>query len=326
MPKNNNNKQAKSKKSAAKRGQPKPSKKKGGMRASLDQAARDYVRLVKDPCNAPLTKAIWPGAGGSFIGRFESDAIFFSGATETAGALVWCPTACSVYTGSAAWTSDTASTSLSYVTNGSPGYGFLANGGLAQGVRCVAACLQVMYPGTELNRSGVVGLGVSQFSSFVGSIATASGGMNQVTNAAAIRSLCAHTERMPDTMSEVIWYPGTGDMSFQNVKNTAIPAVEFIQDVSDTNALYVSASGFPVSTGIRVRMVAVYEWQPIPSVGLVAQAEFPRSRNNINEVLMALNDSGGTNWFINSFKKAMPYIGSAITYGAKLLGPAMAAL
>jgi hypothetical protein len=140
---------------------------------------------------------------------------------------------------------------------------------------------------------------------------------------------------MPQQMCEIIWFPGNGDQ--RQVANLAAETqIDVLNENSGSNAIVFSASGFKAAVGIRVRCVAVYEWVPKLSAntggttnGFVATVETPKSTNTLNDILMALPKAGGTNWFINAWAKAKPYLktaGNVISYGAKMLGPALAVL
>lgn len=293
----------------------------------LDLAAREYRDLIADPCNAKLVNSIWTGSNGSFVSRFETDFIIFNDATATAGILVFVPGTNQIYTNSSGiLTNDTATATLGTGAQPGPGQTFLS--GSAGNIRAVASCMQVSYPGTELTRSGIIGLGVTNFGTFAQNLSTANGGGNTTTTAAAVRTLCQHTERMPQSMGEVTWFPNTGDqIAFE--QNSARPLTEQTTESSPKNCMILSVAGLPLATGVRVRIVNVVEWTPRTGQGMVATAEVPRSSNTINDILRSLPATKGTNWFINAYKKWSPTlgaIGSTISYGAKMLGPAMALL
>lgn len=292
----------------------------------LDTAAATYARLVRDPCNAPLTRTIWPGSGGALVSRFETDFISFAGATETAAAVAFVPGVNQLFYNSTAATADTTATTLTTGALVPPGSTFLSAS--AGTIRCVAACLQISYPGTELNRSGIVSLGVVPFGTLLPNVATSVGGGNTNTSVSQLRTLCQHTERMPQNHAEVTWFPGSGD-TLPFATQFGSSGANIAEDAQNKNALVATMSGFPVGVGVRIRLVYVCEWTPRLNQGQVATAEVPASRSSLNDVLIALHKTGGTNWFINSWQKASPYLkaaGSVISYGAKMLGPAMAAL
>lgn len=296
-------------------------------RSLLDAPAAALARLIQDPCNAPLTSTIWPGSAGSYVSRFESDFVIFTGATDTAGILAYVPGVNNSWVNATALSSDTGLTGFTLAgAFGSPGNTFLQ--ATAGSIRAVASCIQVSYPGSELTRAGIVALGTMRFGDVARAVTTANGGQNIATSAADMRTICQHTERMPTQMAEILWMPGGGDQSpylLGQPGNTA----QFVDEASTRNALVVSVSGFPVNTGVRIRIVSVIEWTPKTSQGMVSSVEVPKSNNSLNDILRALPASGGTSWFINAWAKAKPYLkaaGSVINYGAKILGPAMLAL
>jgi len=288
---------------------------------ALDAAARDYANLIANPCTARLTNTIWPGTAGSIVSRFESDFITFDGAGITAGTLSFIPGVLGVYATSAL--TDTTAVNFIDLSTQTPGYGFLTT--VASSVRCVAACLQVSFPGTELTRSGIVSLGVHPFSTVAPNLTGAAGGGGITTTVGQIRTLTQHTERTPQNMAEVTWMPGPGDsdwFEFVGTSNT-----DKVDAACPKNALTMTVAGLPAATGVRIRFVSVVEWTPRNAQGLVSAIEVPKSSNTINDVLRALPANLGTSWFINAYKRAQPYIkaaNSVINYGSKLLGPAMA--
>lgn len=290
----------------------------------LDAAASDYMRLIKDPCNAKLCNTIWPGTSGSLVSRFESDFILWND-TSTSGVLAFVPGANALYYNGTVMTLDTTASTIGSDPAKAPGNSFLT--ATASGVRAVACCLEISFPGTELNRSGIVALGQAPFSTFVPNVLTAGGGGNVTLTASNVRTLAQHTERMPQDRAEILFQPGPGDQNWYEF-NTAQSASASIDDIADKNCLFMSVSGLPATTGVRIRIVNVVEWMPKAAQGLVASVQPPPSKNTLNDVLRALPQSGGTNWFINAYKKAAPYvrtIGSIISYGAKVIGPALAA-
>lgn len=295
-------------------------------RPLLDKAAAEYAALIKDPCNARLTNTIWPGAEGSIVSRFESDQIIFNDATATAGLLVFVPNNQSVWRNATLATSDTTTTTISNIAAG-PGATFaFASCGT---IRCVAACAQISFPGTELNRSGLVSCGVMPFGDFYLNIDTSAGGVAAptATTVANVRTLTQHVERTPQNMCEVTWFPGPGDMKPWTPGQGASNQTAITQ-TGDCNALVLTCAGLPAGVGARVRFVAVYEWTPKQAQGLVSTVEAPRSSNSLNDVLRVLHGNG-PNWFINAYQKAAPYLratGSIIGYAAKTLGPALLAM
>lgn len=291
----------------------------------LDAAARDYAALIADPCNAKLTSTIWNGSGGSFVSRFESDFIIGQGAGVTCAALVYVPNSNVVWVSDVALLTDSTAMHLAESPGAGPGYQFLENAG---NIRAVASCVQLSFPGTEVDRSGIVSGGVMSFGSVAPYVLTAEGGESAVTKVGSLRSLSQHTERMPQDMMEITWSPGSGDMRLAPAKFQPTDEAD-IERYAESNAIVVTASGFKAAVGVRIRIVTVFEWTPSSGDGFVAAVEVPKSSNTLNDVLRAIPASKGTAWWINAYKKALPYAraaGSVISYGAKVLGPALLAL
>lgn len=250
----------------------------------LDKPAADLARLLADPCGAPVVHTISPGTNGAFILRLEADNIIFSGATETAGIFYWVPGAFRAFGGSS--TGDAVAATLIAQTSFIPGFNFLSNYSTA---RCVAACAQVMFPGTELQRSGVVSMGVIPAGVLTDVIPATFGGTAGNTTVANVRAASQIVARTPDMTQEVRWRPGQGDSEDVDLVALNQTPNNFPVVARGKNALVITASGLPVNVGIRIRCVAVYEVTPKSSQGLVASVETTRSSNNMTEVLQTLD-------------------------------------
>lgn len=236
-----------------------PKKKVTRRKRAMSRMTPEYAQLLADPCTGPLVRSSASTAGASVV-RFESDFIIGNGATDTAGFLLWTPNnrnadAGNVYgfgtlVGLAA--SDTASITPSAGGSGTyfPGNTFLATN--AGSYRTLAACIQVYWPGSELNRAGIV------------SVAQCTNGLLKTTdsvNVAALRSQCPVVRRMPTNFLEAKFGPGFADGMFHDPTTGK-------QEESGLGAILVTWAGLPVATGVRLRLVAVYEWTPKVS-GLV---------------------------------------------------------
>lgn len=280
---------------------------------TMDRAAVEWAQLMKDPCNARLTFPCYPSSsGGTVLIRFEADAILASGATETALTLVYVPGAFSMFNNVTALTSDNLGTVLQNVPASLPfpGYSYLNNN--ANAFRCVAACAQVSYPGTELNRSGILGMGVADSAVLATNMQTADGGGNININAGQLRTLCQHVERMPASVTEVRWFPGEDDAKVYSPGSNHLSRAN---ECEGRNAIIISASGFPGSTGVRVRCVAIYEVSLGAGQGQVASISPPASNNTPNQVVKALYDSD-PKWYIEFAGKAGRAVSSVISYAA----------
>lgn len=283
------------------------------MKGNLDQASRDYAALLADPCNAQLTRTVWPGAGGSFVSRFETDFIMVNDAISTGGALVYSPgfgAGPNASLGnSVACATDTTGFNLT-APQPAPGTSFLATVDL---FRPVAACAEIYWPGTELNRSGIVALGVVDTT-----VTTVfSTGLN--CTLAKLRSFCQHTERMPVDKATVNWRPGASDSDAAGSSTTI--------STGGRMSLLLVASGFPINTGVRIRIVVAMEWWPQPGTGFVSSVPKSVTTYTANDVLTYLDRTG--NWLFNTYKRYSPIVNNvarAVSYGAKTFGPAMLAI
>jgi hypothetical protein len=256
----------------------------------LDEAATQWARLLNDPCNAPLAHGCFPTAMGGMLQRFEADFLVSTSGTSTAGAMLFSPgmvvasgatgQGSVLYLDSASDT--TAFTSWSIANASQPGYNNVLN---TSGVRTIAACAQIMWPGSELNRSGVVGLGCVPATIITPNV----GGSFSVSS---LRTCCPMVVRMPESVAEVKWRPGELDEKYDNPNFGGTAA-----NGDGRNSLLITYSGIPVSTGVRIRLVVVYEMVFGSNQGTVINNTTPpgpQSKNTVNEIFHALDTAG--NW------------------------------
>lgn len=274
--------------------------------SGLDGPASQYARLLRDPCNGPLVASVFPGANGAMLARFEYDSVISTGGTETGAALYFVPNWIRNYASlnavgfpNLAVTTDATGFNLTNSsTNWQPGFGFLyAN---ASAVRCVSACLQATYMGSENNRQGLIAMGNAPAGLFAPN-----------TNTGQLRTAAQHVQRVPDSTIEVKWVPAAADAEFVNPAwNSAPQASEYTK-----NGMFVSLTGMPAGYGgLRVRMVAVYEWQPALNIGLpvAPQIYHSTSRNTIDDVLRALQNTG--DWVISTGLPVAKTVGKLAKY------------
>lgn len=242
---------------------------------NLTEAEYKYAALLADPCNGPLVAGCFGDGSGGMVSRFESDGILGDGTGVTSTALAFVPGA------AAAWTSGTNSDFATPVWNGVsaslvPGGSFLTtNSGQ---FRCLAACVQVYWPGTEFNRQGLVSMVQT----------TANVVNNASANVAAIRAASTHVCRMPENYVELKWVPSEWELEMRSKAVTASH-----EEFSRFSALLVTFSGLPPATPVRYRMVGVYEWVPAVQVGLAAINTNPApSQGQLNRVLAYLGNAG----------------------------------
>lgn len=285
-----------------KRASPRVGMQRNTRRVGLDGPALQYARLLQDPCSAPLTHPIYGGGESGILTRFESDFIMLVGATDTAGLLAWTPGGIGT-TGAlpshlffAGATSTSAAATVAATTSNvfAPGLVFLAANSNA--ARCVSACMQIYWPGSEANRQGIVATGVTSGNAIqLGASVTVDGVSNMLTV----------FERMPTDYAEIKWKPADGDqITIPPGTNTAAA------ELARKNSLVMCIKGIPVSTGVRVRLVAVYEWQPILSDGITNPVTNDSPSSNSLEQVLAYLSSVNPNWLYKSAGVAMRMAGA----------------
>jgi hypothetical protein len=257
----------------------------------LDKAARDYARLLADPCGAPLVQGIAPSSSGTIVVRLESDAILFNGAGQTAGAFYWIPGAARAFANAA--TTDSASFTFPLPNYPVPGATYIGNYASA---RAISACVQVMYPGSELNRSGVISVGVVGAGALTNILPVSFGGAGGNTTVGNLRTMCQHVYRTPHDVREIRFRPGAGDEQPTDLPGLTATPASLPVAARGRNAFLVTASGLPDAVGVRLRCVCIYELTPVTGLGMVSSVETTRSINTQTQVVQAL-DARNPHWY-----------------------------
>jgi hypothetical protein len=271
----NNNKRA----GKAAAGAMRPRRSRGGG-AVLDGAATEYARLLMDPCGARIVHPIFPGGDAGYLFRADSFVTVGVGATDTCGIVHWCPgylnASNSDLIGGSAATATTSITTIA-VSPSSPGKVFLQT--QARGVRCVAACLKVTFPGNEAQRAGRIHYGQTTAGLFdVGE------GVTTDNVAQALQ----HYTRTPADIIEMIWRPNIADTEFNDASATSSAQVR-----DRKSALTMAYAGLPAGVGLTLHFTAVYEWTPATGVGIGHNTMGKAvSRNTLDDVLDAIKSTG----------------------------------
>lgn len=252
----------------------------------LDPQARAYARLLANPCSAPLAHPVYQGGEGGMLARYETSFTFAGSATDTAGLFIWAPGCISPTQGTGVYTAANSSTATILSTGGSGTYvpGLPALQSIASSARIVSACVQVMWPGTEFNRQGFVSCGQ------VSGALLKEGTTGAVLSVDNVRPLLTFGQRIPTDAAEIRFRPFSGDAAWTD------PSVD--DSVAATNgAIALAFYGLPVSTGVRMRIVAVYEYTPKFSTSqAIPVASRTTSGNTQNEVITSL-DKNDPNWY-----------------------------
>lgn len=283
MAKKNTGPSASTKKAPKPRPKSQPAVGGGSVKAAknaLDQNAQSYARLMFDPCNAPLVHPVYPGGDSGFLFRAESFATFANEATSTSGYVHWAP---GYVNGSStellvnASTAGNVATANTALGSAGPGKAFLSAN--AKGVRCVAACIKVTYPGAESTRAGRLHYGLTN------------AGMIDVANSIAPDSVAQtlqHYTRTPPETVELVWKPNVADTEFNDPSEVANAQIR------DRKAsLTVAWAGIPVATGMTFHFTAIYEWTPATGLGVGHNSLGKNlSRNSLDDVVDFLVRTG----------------------------------
>lgn len=246
---------------------------KSGATLSLSDAGVRYAKLLADPCNGDLVNGPFGDGQGGMVARFEREYMVNVTATDANAFLAYVPSTGAVYISSVALPTDTTPfTMIPMAPNGWPGYTFLQPN--SSHIRPLAACVQVYWPGSELNRQGVVSLGRHNAEVF-----------NDTLDVSSLRAQANYIKRMPADCFEMLWRPTESD----TIGREWIPAPSVF---SGTTAIVFTATGIPVSTGVRIRVVGVFEWMPDPTSGFKNVIVRNPSPHRLADILAFLDRTG----------------------------------
>jgi hypothetical protein len=254
---------------------PKTAQRQAG-RLSLGDAGSRYAKLLANPCTADLCNGPFGDGFGGLVARFEREYVINNSATDVAAFVGYTPATGVVCINATPITdATTALTPTGLLAASNPGYSFLSSN--ASAVRPLAACMQIYWPGSELNRQGIVSLGRHNAEIYNDATLSVDG----------LRTQANYIKRMPDDMFEIVWRPTERDLMGQDWGPTIPPLAQ-----SSFTTLVGTATGIPVSTGIRIRIVAVYEWMPDPASGFKNVIVKSVQPHRLADILAALDRAG----------------------------------
>lgn len=273
----------------------------GGLQ--LDTAGTRYAQLLVDPCRGPLVNAPFGDGQSGMVSRFETDLIVNATATETCAYLAFVPSTAQVFGTGTLLTTDTTTFTGNGAALAGPGAAFLS--GTPSSFRGISACVQVMYPGSELTRAGVVSVGQMTCANIGGTTLSTS----------TLRGVSQVQERTPSTTIELKWRPNNYDMEYTQWASDYTVSTVW----NKRSCIVVTAAGLPVNTGIRIRVILVAEWIPGTASGInIPGTPAVTSRNSMADVLRKLDGFG--NWMYSSSVAAgraasSLYAGGSAAYG-----------
>lgn len=265
-------------------------------RAGLDYLALSYARLLADPCAAPLVHPVYPGGDAGFLFRAESIVTYGVASGQTAGVFHWVPgypNSDSTHLLSGGTATGTALMSANGAN--SPGSAFLQSN--VRGVRCVAACVKVTFPGAESARAGRLHYGH-----------TTAGLIDAAENVIVdnVAQVLQHYTRTPADTVEIVWKPNIADTELNDPSALASPTLR-----DRKSSITVAWAGLPAAVGLTFHMTAVYEWTPATGLGIGNNATGKNtSTNTMDQVLDYLSQNG-----FNYIRQAGMSVGSALGAG-----------
>jgi hypothetical protein len=245
---------------------------------SMDGRVRNHVRMLLDPCNAPLAPTAYRGADG-FMTRFKRVDSSMTHTSTPYFIHVYYPAYNSTWAGEVA--SATAALTPAFNIAG-PGQAFLlAN---ADSQRVVSACVQMQYTGSELYRQGIVFRGVLPIAAIAGS------SINELC------ALCQATDRMSDSQLETKWIPSPSEEEYWATSSVAPDAV------GDRNVIVTIIQGsLNIDMTFNFVTTLIGEWRPKFGIGM--QVPSPNTQDTpagLEKVRTTIATLG--NWWIGGAK------------------------
>lgn len=280
--------------------------------SKLGRAGAAWLRLLRNPCGAPLAPGCYPGANGGIIMRFRTT-IDSIPSTYGTSCGYFCPgiyapntgSGLGLYTGvgfpvgsggTVIGQTDIVGSSF-YLANPAvspsaynyrqPGYGFLST--MAGQVRSVAACVRICYIGIENNRAGTVSMGQTNAREL----------MNVAMTQSSVRDMATHKCRMPDGAVELKLTPTEGSSAWC-VPGDQMEQSKFVE-FSDSPALFWAVNG-AVEGSYAIELTNVVEWLPNRTAGSLAidVSQAASSHTTLSEVLTTL--ARGAHWAFNVYR------------------------
>jgi hypothetical protein len=276
---------------------------------SLSKAAQDWIRLLSDPCSSALVPPCYGGTGAGYLTRVRTYVPI--PATAVDYLLEFSPSSAAQYAIRYGWSATTGG-SLGNAATLSVG-GIVANASITGRARCAAACVKVLYTGTELERKGLVA-------------STLDCGRTLTDNEPIFGNIgswilaCPRTVRIGAESHETLWVPGPGDDNFR------VPGVVSEEEGTSENAgnsIQVALQNVTAgSCGIEI--TSVWEWQPAEEPdatagpGAVSILRGPSAREPMSQILHALGDLGQ---FV--FSRAVPVVGQLAMTATQRMMPSL---
>lgn len=230
---------------------------------------KGHLRMITDPCGAPVVETIYSGATG-IVQRFSLTAF----TTGPAGVCTITPGGLLV--GRDFPTNANTTFSPTYTNSLFPGYSFLS--GVAMQARPVAACISAHWNSAEQARGGTIAFGCYQAANLSTTIPT---------TVAQVIAQMPYKQRVPAGELEILWNPAPFDADYVDV-NGATPVT--FNDLNQIGFAYEIPSG----NTIAYTMTIIVEWRPKLNQGAPVPTTVTRSVPDAVSVLNNLLDRLGT--------------------------------
>lgn len=273
----------------------------------LDQAARNWLRLLQDPCSAPLANPCYESPGTGLLMRVHT--MVPAPPTAVDYVFEFCPqNEPTIIVNS--W-SATPSGSLGNAGAVSLG-GLITNLGVGR-VRCAAACAKFVYTGKEVDRSGLISGTLAPGAAFTPGEPIAGSAIGYMTQ-------MPRTERFGARNHEYKWAPSVQDGNFVPTQ-----AEERGEIGVFGNTLRVALSNVPPGQ-FYIDLVTVWEWVPATEniTGSVNVVTPPPSSASFNAILRQLGDIG--KFAIGQVVDHLPALIASQAMPLGRIGPQFAAL
>lgn len=238
----------KSRKQRVKNAKPKQPKQRGTM-VSVDGAAMAHIKLMADPCMGRLVSPAYPTSTGGAVMRFRNIISLAAGTAETAGLFHWIPG------NNEYFANGTIGTGAGFTPSAASMFTFLQTGNtsaLGVSFRPVAACVRLIYNGSEQNRGGLVYAGNTSAASF----GLPAGGATP--NIGACLPILGFSARVPAQSMEVLWVPSDTDMGWSSdAANSGISNAPFVGE--SAGAITLAVVGLGAAVGVTLEVTGVYE-------------------------------------------------------------------
>lgn len=265
-----------------------------------------YLRLLNDPCNAPLVQPTYMGEGTGLFIRVKTLVTPLSNSVDYM--IQFCPPyiANNAPNGAAGFASPIEyvvsaitgnATNTIYGQNIAPtifGDSATPVTGLAGSARCIAACIKVHYTGSELNRQGLVGASLSPGASLGFLTASGASGGAAVSN---YLSEMPQVDRLGSRVHEYKWVPSVQDQEFvtlsKSLYSTGGTVGGVFSPLSQSNVLQVAITNAPAgSVMFEVTSCWEYTFNAVSASGGLVRTTVAPPRSTLNETLRYLGNVG----------------------------------